>query len=311
VRAGSAGVAAVAALCLASCDAEGGADPEAFGAAAPVPVVAGAAGLEAYLDCLSDEGVTLLDAHRGGPRAGYPENAIATFARTLSDAPVLIEADVGVTRDGVLVLLHDDALDRTTTCEGALEETSYSDLGRCRLVDNGGGRTDFPVPTLEEALVWSEGRTVLKLDPKPAVRYEDLIAAVRRADAEERVMVIAYSAAGAARLHRVGPDLVITAPMQTPADLDDLEDRGVDLDQVVAWLGTDNVQSALVLELEARDVPVSFGAFGRSVLEEGNPFALAASGVDLISTDRPTAAYEAIRSRRDPAVALAGCRSGS
>lgn len=285
------------------------------------PIVAGEAGLETFLDCLSAEGVTLVDAHRGGPAPGFAENSLPTFAHTLSQAAALLEVDVGVTRDGVLVLMHDDALDRTTTCSGDLAAQDWADVAECRLVDNDGRTTGATIPTLEQALAWAEGRTVLRLDVKRTVAYEDVVDAVRAAGAEERVAIITYDAGGAARLARIAPDLVVNATVDGLAELEELADRGVDVGQVIAWTGTSAVDERLNAALDARDVPVIFGTLGdpsRSVDgeiarsgEEGRYREIAAQGVDIIATDRPAEAYRSLLEVRDPTLALEACGTAS
>ena len=61
-------------------------------------------------------------------------------------------------------------------------------------------------PSLREALDWARDRTVLELDIKQDVRFEDVIAEVRAADAMSRVVFIAYSVGAAARLARLAPE---------------------------------------------------------------------------------------------------------
>jgi glycerophosphoryl diester phosphodiesterase len=314
----AAGVVALGPLALSGCEDSGGELAAAVDMVAPV--VAGEAGLEAYLDCLSSEGVTLVDAHRGGPAPGHPENAIATFARTLSLAPATLEVDVGVTADGVLVLMHDDTLDRTTTCEGELAAQDWADLAECRLVDNDGRTTSFAIPTLEEALAWADGKTILRLDVKQSVAYEDVVDAVRAAGAEERVAVITYNVGGAARLARLAPELVVNATVSGLAELEELHERGVEVEQIVAWTGTSSVDDRLNAALDARDVPVIFGTLGggqsvdREIVrsgDEGRYAEIAAQGVDIIATDRPAEAYLALSAERDPTLAIAACRTAS
>jgi len=112
---------------------ERAAPDEASAALAPqtlVPILPGPAGLEAFLDCLSRERVTLVAAHRGGPGRGFPENALATFAHTLSRAPALLEIDIAATQDGELVLMHDDRLERTTDGHGLVAATTLTQIQR-------------------------------------------------------------------------------------------------------------------------------------------------------------------------------------
>jgi glycerophosphoryl diester phosphodiesterase len=315
-----AAVAALVALAGAACgEGEEVREARALDPELAAPVLPGPAGLAAYLDCLSDEAVTLVAAHRGGPAPGYPENALATFAHTLSRIPALLEVDVAATRDGVLVLMHDDRLERTTTCTGVLADKTWSALRACRLEDNDGRATDFAIPTLEETLAWAEGRTVLEIDIKSSVRYEDVVAAVRRADAEERVILITYSVGGAARLAGIAPELVVSTSIYDVDDLEDHERRGVSAEQIAAWTGTTAPDDRLNAALEARGVPVLFGTLGdpeRSVDgeiartgEEGRYREIAAMGVDVIATDRPIQAYAALSEARDPRLAIEACRT--
>lgn len=312
-------IAALTVAAAAACDAPGGGERSASASTeVSAPIAAGAAGLDAYLDCLSAERVTLVGAHRGGPAPGYPENALATFAHTLSRAPALIEIDIATTRDGVLALMHDDTLDRTTTCTGRVDDRTWAELSECRLVDDDGHATDFAIPTLSDALAWADGATVLELDIKSTVRYEDVIDAVRTAGAEERVILISYSLDGAARLARLAPEMTISASVAEADDLDALAARGVAPDRIVAWTGTERPDPALYAALDAREVPVLFGTLGGGdsidadiarTGEESRYRVIAAGGADVVVSDRPVAAYEAIRAARDPALALDACRT--
>ncbi|MEM1410563.1 MAG: glycerophosphodiester phosphodiesterase family protein, partial [Pseudomonadota bacterium] len=90
-----------------------------------------------YLSCLEGRAV-VVSAHRGGPAPGYPENAVETFVHTLSQVPALIETDVRETKDGVLVLMHDDTVDRTTTGTGAVASMTLQAIKDLYLVDNEG-----------------------------------------------------------------------------------------------------------------------------------------------------------------------------
>src|SRR6266700_421843 len=67
--------------------------------------------------------------HRGA--AGLaPENTFAGFDLALEIGVDGIETDVQKTKDGKLVLFHDDLLDRTTNGTGVLQEMSWQELQR-------------------------------------------------------------------------------------------------------------------------------------------------------------------------------------
>src|SRR5690606_38180767 len=113
----------------------------------------------------------LVSAHRGGPAPGYPENALATFQRMANIQPVIIECDIQMTRDSILILMHDDDLDRTTDATGRIADKDYAELVNVRLRDNDGQRTDYRIPTLAEALQWGMGNVIFTLDVKRGVPY--------------------------------------------------------------------------------------------------------------------------------------------
>lgn len=252
-----------AALALAGCDAEVGGVSASGDSAQSSEAVAIPSSLPAYFDCLRERGATAVSAHRGGPAPGFAENAIPTFENTLRIAPgAFLEVDVSQTADGVLVLMHDDRADRTTTGTGALAELDMAQLLTFQLEDERGRRVDARVPTLAEALEWAEGKTVLELDIKRSVAYEDVIAAVSRANAMSRVVFVTYSVDGAARLARLAPQAMIYTTISNARELDTLDRRGVDLTRIVAWVGTDTPPASLVEALAARGVETRFGMFG-------------------------------------------------
>ena len=255
-------------LALAACDA----DVASIGSTQSSQAAAVPSNLPAYFDCLRDRGFTAISAHRGGPAPGFAENAIPTFENTLRAAPgTFLEVDIAQTADGVLVLMHDDRADRTTTGTGAIADLDMARLLTFQLEDDNGQRVDARVPTLADALEWADGKTVLELDIKRGVRYEDVIGAVEAANAMSRVVFVTYSVDGAARLVRLAPQAMIYTTISNARELDTLERRGVDLARIVAWVGTDAPSASLVQALAARGVETRFGMFG-----EGRNYAEAA-----------------------------------
>lgn len=118
------------------------------------------ANLSAFFDCLRESGRTIVAAHRGGPSSGFPENAVSTFENTLRQVPAILEIDIVRTRDGVLVLMHDETVDRTTTGTGRISDLTLSQLQTLRLEDRDGLALDVGVPTLREVLDWSAGKAM-------------------------------------------------------------------------------------------------------------------------------------------------------
>ncbi len=260
-------------------------------------------GLNAFFDCLDDAGATLVSAHRGGPYPGYPENAVETMAMVLADTPALMEIDVATSSDGVLYLMHDDTLERTTNGAGAANALSWDEIKALRLEDDDGRKTEFAPTRFDEALSWSEGRTILQVDFKRSTRYEDVADIVNRQHAEDRVILIAYSMASARKLHSLMPEAMISLSLDTQSELNRAVASGIPDDRLMGFTGTEDPRPRLFSMLDGRDVEVIFGTLGgrdsidndiaRSGYEELYS-EIAAQGADIIATDRPREANAAL-----------------
>jgi glycerophosphoryl diester phosphodiesterase len=274
------------ALLLAGCAATPVAGPEA-GARLPV-----------WFDCLRDRGEAVVGAHRAGPAPGLPENALTTMAATLARNPdALLEIDVRVSADGVLLLLHDDRLDRTTSGVGPLRDRSWAELAPLRLRDNDDALTDARIPTLADALALAKARgAVVQLDVKRGVDFAAVVAAVRAGDATDHVVVITYNDADALAVARLAPELMLSAEINTVADAERLIADGVGRDRLLAWTGIRAPRADLFAGLRALEVEPMFGTLGRPGerlddrwLADGDPQEFAAlerGGVVVVATDR-------------------------
>lgn len=190
-----------------------------------------------FLDCVRDRGATLVTAHRGGVVGGLPENSMEAMAHTAAYIPTLIEVDVQRTRDGVLVLMHDDDVSRTTTGSGLVQQMSWDEVSGLVLTNNAGLATGARTPTLEQALEWARGRAILQLDIKRGVPLEDVAAAIRKADAQRHALVILYTVEDAALFARLDPTVSMNVNLASAEALAALVAAGVDLDRVTAFTG--------------------------------------------------------------------------
>lgn len=280
------------ALAFTACDAIEGPRVGEMPDGAERAAVIAPANLSAFFDCLRETDATLVSAHRGGPAPGFAENAIPTFENTLSQTPAFLEVDIARTRDGELVLMHDDSVDRTTDGEGDVSSLTLAEFQALRMRDDSGDVLDAHPPSLRQALDWADGRTVLELDVKRGVSYEDVAEVVRDADAMDRVIFITYSVDGASRLARVASEAMIYTTIESERDLDTLERRGVDLARIVAWLGIEELDVTLLEALNARGVEARFGMFG----QRADYASAAEAGVEGLSVNDPAAAYRAVDS---------------
>ena len=100
----------------------------------------------------AENGSIIISGHRGGYEEGYSENSIEGLENVLKQMPAFFEIDPRLTKDSVIVLMHDATLDRTTTGTGRVCDHTWKELQKLRLKDHSGKVTDCKIPTLEEVI---------------------------------------------------------------------------------------------------------------------------------------------------------------
>jgi len=234
----------------------------------------------------------LVCAHRGNvgpswalrylPRAttDRPENSIEALEAAVAAGAELVEVDVRHTADERLVLMHDATLDRTTRARGRVDGKTLAELRAVELVP--GGR----IPTLEEALRWAKGRTILDLDVKTD-RIDLVVDAIGRAEAWGHCVIyerdVDVLRAAVRRDSRVQVMLRLLPGQDLDALLRELHPPLVQMDleqltpEVVAKVRAAGSRTWLNA-LGARDV--------RAALGEDPYSELIRRGADVIQTDR-------------------------
>lgn len=165
-------------------------------------------------------------AHRGGNRIA-PEATLEAFESALDVGADVLEMDFRATADGVLVVIHDQTVDRTTDGTGRVDELTFEQI---RALDAGydftrdGGQT-YPyrgqglrIPTLEEVLERFPGVPMnieIKAENLSSV-IEPFVALLERYEARDRVLVASFSDDLMAAFRRAAPDV---ATSMSPADV--------------------------------------------------------------------------------------------
>jgi glycerophosphoryl diester phosphodiesterase len=129
--------------------------------------------------------------HRGA--MGYcPENTLASFERGLELGADWIEMDVHLSKDGELVVIHDETLDRTTNGHGYVKDHTLVEL---KQLDAGGGEH---IPALDDVLAWARTKqAILDIEIKNAPLYYDgierkVVSALDQHRMTEQVVVISF-----------------------------------------------------------------------------------------------------------------------
>ncbi|MBT2534081.1 glycerophosphodiester phosphodiesterase [Arthrobacter sp. ISL-48] len=124
-------------------------------------------------------------AHRGFSREGL-ENSMAAFRAAVELGYRYLETDVQTTADGVLLLFHDETLDRITDGRGRISQLTAAEVAAARI-----GGTE-PVPLFDE-LVTAFPQARLNVDVKDWTSVRSLAAAIERHSAHHQVLVASFS----------------------------------------------------------------------------------------------------------------------
>jgi len=258
----------------------------------------------------------LVIAHRGGADL-WPENTLLAFRRALALGVDVLELDLQVTADGVLVVLHDATVDRTTNGRGAVHDMTLAAL---QALDAGyrwsadGGRT-FPyrgrgivVPTLARVLdAFPTARLLVEIKPPAAPAARALCRTLVAMGATDRVL-IASMAAGAIAVVRSRCATVATGatPREVARFVTARALRLLPLPRLPAvalhvperWRGIPVLTPGLVAAARARGLQIHAWTINR----EARMRRVLALGVDGVVTDRPDRLLAILGRRRAAAI---------
>ncbi|HEX5417488.1 MAG TPA: glycerophosphodiester phosphodiesterase family protein [Chloroflexota bacterium] len=130
-------------------------------------------------------------AHRGAS-AYAPENTTAAFDLAIEMGSDAFETDIQASRDGVLVLIHDEKVDRTTNGQGAVKDFAFAELraldANVKHPESGPQR----IPTLDEFLDTYVPRLPAYLEIKAPGVEQASVEAVRRRGLLDRVVFTSF-----------------------------------------------------------------------------------------------------------------------
>lgn len=263
----------------------------------------------------ADDPAVMVVAHRGCWREAA-ENALSAIEACVRLGVDMVELDVAVTRDGALVLMHDDTVDRTTDGTGRVSELTLAEVRRLWLRAGAGGPTaaltDERPPTFAEAIEAARGHVLVNLDAKADV-YDAAFSELERLGAVDLILMKRRVRAGEPSLARQPPfDRVLAMPILDQAvgtagviladqalgspvaveliftDLGWLDDVAPAVEAMDArvWVNTLNPNLAAGL-VDADAVSSPDQVWGR----------LIDHGVDMIQTDAPQELIAYLRSR--------------
>lgn len=125
--------------------------------------------------------------HRGDWR-GAPENSLQAYQNCIDMGADMIEIDLQMTKDSVLVVMHDRTLDRTSTGKGKIADHTLAELRDVRLKAGDGQPTRHTIPTLEEVLTLCKGKILINID-KGYDYFRQVYALMEQTGTTEQVII--------------------------------------------------------------------------------------------------------------------------
>ena len=235
----------------------------------------------------------LISAHRGGGRPGFPENCMATFENTLQYTPAIFEIDPRLTKDSVIVLMHDNTLDRTTTGTGKLSDYTWEELGKLNLKDSKGEVTPYKIPLLSEVIEWGKGKTIFVLDDKD-VPYHMVTEIIQKHNAFSNILMTVRTANIARQFYKLDERFMFSAYVFDMEDVEEYESAEIPWSHVMAYIGSKDIPENIILYEEMNERGVKCMISGAPSLDkeflQGNTKTfdnIFYHGADVIETDIP------------------------
>lgn len=160
---------------------------------------------------VSDRKVTIT-GHRGA--AGLaPENTLVAIKKGIALRADRVEIDVQQTLDGIVIVMHDESVDRTTDNTGLVKDFTFKEI---KVLDAGEKFSpEFKgekVPSLEEVLQTVNGQCDLVIEIKKGNDFypnivEHIIALIKKYEATEWCIIHSFNLEALIQVHREFPEL--------------------------------------------------------------------------------------------------------
>lgn len=105
----------------------------------------------------------LVAAHRGDWR-NAPENSMLGLLNSIQKGFDIMEFDVKMTKDSVLVVMHDNTVDRTTNGKGKVSDYTFMQIKKLRLKNGLGRLTEHKIPTMKEMMILAKNKIIINVD---------------------------------------------------------------------------------------------------------------------------------------------------
>lgn len=242
--------------------------------------------------------MTEIWAHRGAVEFA-PENTLPAFRKAIELGAQGIELDVQRTRDGHLVILHDETVERTSNGTGAVVDLTLDELRRFDFSSRYAGYEGSPIPTLREVL-----ELLAPTDLRLNIELKDTLEPYQGMPLEAKALVDEYGMA-----QRVVYSSFNHYGLATLRDVVEPENLGLlylgglfEPWRYAQWFGAGALHPGRLAlrdeELIANCHDAGIAIHVWTVNDEATVAHLAAQGIDAIITDYPDRALAALEGKR-------------
>jgi glycerophosphoryl diester phosphodiesterase len=159
--------------------------------------------------------MTQIFAHRGYS-AAFAENTMSAFLAAEKAGADGIELDVQLTKDGEVVVIHDEKVDRTTSGNGFVKDLTFKEIRKFNA--NKKGVKKEPIPSLIEVLEWMKtNQLICNIELKNGIlpykgMEEKVVQLVRTYELSDRIIISSFNHYSIVLSYRMAPEIE-TAPL--------------------------------------------------------------------------------------------------
>lgn len=169
---------------------------------------------------------TKIIGHRGGAK-GFPENTLAAFKKSVELGADGVEFDVQLTKDGEVVVIHDEMIDRTMTGSGLVKDHTLKELRQMSA-----GEFFSPefkaekIPTLKEVLEIVQDLEVINIELKNYLPYigleEKVLDLVDNFEIRDKTIISSFNHYSLQKVKKLQPEIktgaLLMSKIINPAD---------------------------------------------------------------------------------------------
>ncbi|NOX66220.1 MAG: glycerophosphodiester phosphodiesterase [Chlorobi bacterium] len=163
-------------------------------------------------DQKNDNSKVEIIAHRGGSKLA-PENTLAAYKNAIKLGVDMIEIDVHLSKDGKIIVIHDEKIDRTTNGKGTVKDMTLAEI---RKYDAGGWFDEKfkgeKIPTLDEVMETLNGKVKLLIEIKDGDELypgleKKVVETIHKYNAVDWVIVQSFNENSVLRVRKMDPSI--------------------------------------------------------------------------------------------------------